>query len=129
LHPRTISNALGVLRAAGGAAMLLPAAYSFLSTDGNVAAFGLPALGALALGAVLFFLTPVPGACVSGRDVLLIVVLGWIEVAASLGSLPFIISGLMGPMDAFFEAIAGFTTTGASTIQTLEGVPPSLPLW
>jgi trk system potassium uptake protein TrkH len=109
--------------------MLLPAAYSFLSTDGNVAAFGLPALGALALGAVLFFLTPVPGACVSGRDVFLIVVLGWIEVAASLGSLPFIISGLMGPMDAFFEVIAGFTTTGASTIQTLEGVPPSLPLW
>ena len=108
--------------------MLLPAAYSFLSTDGNVAAFGLPALGALALGAVLFFLTPVPGACVSGRDVFLIVVLGWIEVA-SLGSLPFILSGLMGPMDAFFEAMAGFTTTGASTIQTLEGVAPSLLLW
>src|SRR3712207_2580932 len=108
--------------------MLLPAAYSFLSADGNVAAFGLPALGALALGAVLFVLTRVPGAYVSGRDVFLIVVLGWIEVA-SLGSLPFILSGLMGPMDAFFEAMAGFTTTGASTIQTLEGVAPSLLLW
>src|SRR3712207_798915 len=35
----------------------------------------------------------------------------------------------MGPMDAFFEAMAGFTTTGASTIQTLEGVAPSLLLW
>jgi len=60
--------------------------------------------------------------------VFLIVVLGWIEVA-SLGSLPFILSGLMGPMDAFFEAMAGFTTTGASTIQTLEEVAPSLLLW
>jgi len=108
--------------------MLLPAAYSFLSADGNVAAFGLPALGALALGAVLCVLTRVPGAYVSGRDVFLIVVLGWIEVA-SLGSLPFILSGLMGPMDAFFEAMAGFTTTGASTIQTLEEVAPSLLLW
>ena len=128
MHPRIISNALGALLAAVGAAMLLPAAYSFLSADGNVVAFGLPALGALALGAILFFLTRAPDAYVS-RDVFLIVVLDWIEVAASLGSLPFIISGLMGPMDAFFEAIAGFTTTGASTIQTLEGVPPSLPLW
>src|SRR3712207_7961040 len=35
----------------------------------------------------------------------------------------------MGPMDAFFEAMAGFTTTGASTIQTLEEVAPSLLLW
>jgi trk system potassium uptake protein TrkH len=128
LHPRIISNALGALLAAGGAAMLLPAAYSFLSADGNVAAFGLPAFGALALGAILFFLTRVPGAYVSGRDVFLIVVLGWIEIA-SLGSLPFILSGLMGPMDAFFEAMAGFTTTGASTIQALEEVAPSLLLW
>ena len=54
-----------------------------------------------------------------------IVVLGWI-VVASVGSLPFILSGLMGPVDAFFEAMAGFTTTGASTIQTLEQVAPSL---
>ena len=120
MHPRIISNALGALLAAVGAAMLLPAAYSFLSADGNVVAFGLPALGALALGAILFFLTRAPDAYVSGRDVFLIVVLGWIGVA-SLGSLPFILSGLMGPMDAFFEAMAGFTTTGASTIQTLEG--------
>src|SRR5918999_1788113 len=128
LHPRVISNALGALLAAGGATMLLPVAYSFLSADENVAAFGLPAFGALALGAGLFFLTRVPGAYVSGRDVFLIVVLGWIEVA-SLGSLPFILSGLMGPMDAFFEAMAGFTTTGASTIRTLEEVPQSLLLW
>ena len=128
MHPRIISNALGALLAAVGAAMLLPAAYSFLSADGNVVAFGLPALGALALGAILFFLTRAPDAYVSGRDVFLIVVLGWIGVA-SLGSLPFILSGLMGPMDAFFEAMAGFTTTGASTIQTLEEVAPSLLLW
>ena len=96
MHPRIISNALGALLAAGGAAMLLPAAYSFLSADGNVAAFGLPALGALALGAALFVLTRAPGAYVSGRDVFLIVVLGWI-VVTSVGSLPLILSGLIGP--------------------------------
>jgi trk system potassium uptake protein TrkH len=128
LHPRVVSNALGALLAAGGAAMLLPAVYSLLAADGNVAAFGLPALGALILGSVLFVLTRVPRAYVSGRDVFLIVVLGWIGVA-SVGSMPFVLSGLMGPVDAFFEAMAGFTTTGASTVQTPEEVAPSLLLW
>ncbi|MDQ3942537.1 MAG: TrkH family potassium uptake protein [Actinomycetota bacterium] len=69
-----------------------------------------------------------PFTYVSGRDVYLIVVLGWFGVA-SVGSLPFILSGLMGPVDAFFEAMAGFTTTGASTVQTPEEVAPSLLLW
>ncbi len=108
--------------------MLLPAAYSFLSADGHIATFGLPALGALVLGAALFFPTRDPGAYVSGRDVFLIVVLGWIGVA-SLGSLPFILSGLMSPIDAFFESMAGFTTTGASTVRTPEEVASSLLLW
>lgn len=128
MHLRVVSNVLGALLAAGGAAMLLPAAYSLLSADGNTGVFAFPAFGAVILGTVLFFLTRVSGAYVSGRDVFLIVVLGWIEVA-SLGSLPFIFSGLLAPMDAFFEAMAGFTTTGASTIRTLEEVAPSLLLW
>ena len=84
MHPRIISNALGALLAAGGAAMLLPAAYSFLSADGNVGAFGLPAFVALVLGTSLFLLSRSPDTYVSGRDVFLIVVLGWIGVA-SLG--------------------------------------------
>lgn len=128
MHPRIIGNALGALLAAGGAAMLLPAAYSFVAADGNVAAFGLSGLGAMVLGTVLFFFTRGLGAYVSGRDVFLIVVLGWIGVS-SLGSVPFILSGLLGPVDAFFEAMAGFTTTGASTIRGLEEVAPSLLLW
>ena len=82
--------------AAGGAAMLLPVAFSFVSTDGNVAAFGLPALGVLALGAGLCFFTLVRGTYVSGRDVFLIVVLGWV-VVTSVGSLPLTLSGLIGP--------------------------------
>jgi len=43
--------------------------------------------------------------------------------------LPCILSGLMEPRDAFLEAMAGFTTTGASAIETLEGAAPSLLLW
>ncbi len=108
--------------------MLLPAAYSLLAGDGNALAFALPGFGTLALGAILFFLTRASGVYVSGRDVFLIVVLGWVGVAA-VGSLPFVLSGLLGPVDAFFDSMAGFTTTGASTVQAPEEVAPSLLLW
>ena len=108
--------------------MLLPAAYSLLAGDGNALAFALPGFGTFALGGILFFLTRVSGAYVSGRDVFLIVVLGWMGVAA-VGSLPFVLSGLLGPVDAFFDSMAGFTTTGASTVKAPEEVAPSLLLW
>lgn len=108
--------------------MLVPALYALLASDGNALVFALPAAGAIILGAGTFFITRDPAAYVSGRDVFLIVVLGWLGVAGA-GSLPFALSGLMGPMDAFFEAMAGFTTTGASTVRVPEEVAPSLLLW
>lgn len=128
MHPRVIANALGIVVALGGASMLVPALYALLAADGNVLAFGLPAAVAVALGTGTFFLTRDPAAYISGRDVFLIVVLGWLGVAGA-GSVPFVLSGLMGPMDAFFEAMAGFTTTGASTVRVPEEVAPSLLLW
>ena len=128
MHPRVIANAVGAVIAAGGIAMLLPAAFSLLVADGNALAFILPAFGAFALGAVVFFLTRIPDPRILRQDVFLIVVLGWLGVATA-GALPFVFSGLMGPVDAFFESMAGFTTTGASTIGTPEEVAPSLLLW
>jgi trk system potassium uptake protein TrkH len=128
LHPRIIANAVGAVIAAGGIAMLLPAAFSLLVADGNALAFILPAFGAMTLGTVVFFLTRSPDQRILRQDVFLIVVLGWLGVA-TVGALPFVYSGLMGPVDAFFESMAGFTTTGASTIRVLEEVAPSLLLW
>jgi trk system potassium uptake protein TrkH len=128
LHPKVIANALGAVIAAGGAAMLIPAAFSLLARDGNTLAFGFPALAAMTLGAVLFFLTRNPEPYTFRQDVFLIVVVGWLGVATA-GALPFVVSGLMGPVDAFFESMAGFTTTGASTIGVPEEVAPSLLLW
>ena len=128
MHPRVIANALGAVYAAGGAAMLVPTLYALLIRDGNTLAFAVPALATLAAGAIVFFLTRSQTPYVSGRDVYMIVTLGWVGVAAA-GSVPFVLSGLMGPADAFFESMAGFTTTGASTIGAPEEVAPSILLW
>ncbi len=128
MHPRAVANALGAIVAAAGATMLVPALYALLAGDGHAADFALPAFVSLIVGAVAFVLTRNPNARIFGRDVFLIVVLGWISVAA-VGSTPFLLSGLMGPADAFFESMGGYTTTGASTVETPEDVARSLLLW
>jgi trk system potassium uptake protein TrkH len=128
LHPKVIANALGAVITAAGTAMLIPAGFSFLADDGHVLVFGLPAVAAIALGASLFSLTRSPEPRILRQDVFLIVVLGWLGVA-TVGALPFVLSGIMGPVDAFFNSMAGFTTTGASTIRVPEEVAPSLLLW
>ncbi len=46
-HPRVVTNALAILLATGGVAMLTPAAYSFVVNDGVAAALGLPAIAAI----------------------------------------------------------------------------------
>ena len=50
LYPRVIVNALAVLSAAAGAAMLLPAAYALLQAPDDAWVFWLPGTAALALG-------------------------------------------------------------------------------
>jgi trk system potassium uptake protein len=128
LRPKVIANALGAVITAGGTAMLIPAGFSLLTDDGHVLVFGLPAVAAIALGASLFSLTRSREPRILRQDVFLIVVLGWLGVA-TVGALPFVLSGIMGPVDAFFNSMAGFTTTGASTIRVPEEVAPSLLLW
>ena len=68
---------------------------------------------------------------IGAREGFLVVSLTWL-VAATLGALPYLLSGdaqLDRPIDAYFEAMSGFTTTGASVITDLDAVPRSLLLW
>ena len=62
------------------------------------------------------------------RDGFLVVGLAWI-LASLVGALPFIFAGVLGPVDAFFESVAGFTTTGSTVMSGLESMPRALLLW
>jgi len=121
-------NALAALVAAVGAVMLVPAAYSLLTAPEDAWIFWLPGSAALILGAGLFFLTRArQSGYVSRQSIFFMVVVCWLGVGL-LGALPFLLSGLMGPVEAFFNSMAGFTTTGAATV-TPEGLSPALLLW
>jgi trk system potassium uptake protein TrkH len=56
-----------------------------------------------------------------------IVGLGWL-VAASFGALPFLFSDI-SPVDALFESMSGFTTTGATIMTDIESHSKALLFW
>ncbi|MFW6366909.1 MAG: TrkH family potassium uptake protein [Spirochaetota bacterium] len=65
----------------------------------------------------------------STRDGFLFVTLSWI-CASIFGCLPFMLSGsIPHPVDAFFETMSGFTTTGASILTDVESLPRSILFW
>jgi trk system potassium uptake protein len=68
---------------------------------------------------------------IGAREGFLVVSLTWL-LAAGLGALPFLFSGedqLARPLDAYFEAMSGFTTTGATVVTDVEALSHSVVFW
>lgn len=115
-----------------GLAMLVPLTLSLFYGDGSWESFLLPAVAMVAVGAGGVRATGVPGrkmGYVSNRDVYLSVTLAW-TLAALLGGVPFLIEGTFGSaLDSTFEAMSGFTTTGATLLSDIEAETPSILFW
>lgn len=63
------------------------------------------------------------------REAFLIVTLSWI-VVAFFGAIPYILTGTFQSItDAYFESMAGFTTTGSSALKDIEAVPKGVLFW
>ncbi len=119
---------LGALLMCLAATLLLPVPFSLYFSDGATPALLLSALLTLIAGAGLFF------TCRSERDLSLregfaVVTFGWL-LFSLFGALPFLFSGAIpGFIDAIFETMSGFTTTGATILTSIEGLPQSILLW
>jgi trk system potassium uptake protein len=91
-------------------------------------ALGYSAAGTLAVAAALWVLTRNDQE-LTRRDGLGVVAFGWL-FAGLAGAVPYVLSGVIAsPVGALFETISGMTTTGASVIPVLEGVPKGILLW
>ena len=63
------------------------------------------------------------------KDGFVTVAAGWILLSI-FGAIPFLISGaITNPIDAFFETVSGFTTTGATIILDVESLPHGILFW
>ncbi len=80
-------------------------------------------------GFLLFFFTRKNSTEFHLKDGYIVVSLAWILMGLA-GSLPFYLSGSMPSLiDAIFESVSGFTTTGSSILTDIEAQPKSILFW
>lgn len=130
VDPRPIAWILGGFLGALAATMALPATYALVTGQPGLVALAAAALWTAAAGALLMLaghrrqrrdLRP--------REALLLVVAIWLGVCL-FGALPFLYSQhYAGFTDAVFESTSGFTTTGATVLVDVDGLPRPLHLW
>lgn len=66
---------------------------------------------------------------IKSKEGLAIVSLAWVLVSF-FGSLPFVLSGSIPSLiDAFFETVSGFTTTGSTVVNNIESFPKGILFW
>lgn len=91
-------------------------------------AFLLPAVLLAVLGFAASLRTP-KNTTIFARDGLAIVALVWVLMSA-FGALPFVISGeIPSFIDAFFETVSGFTTTGSTILTDVEALSHGTLFW
>ncbi len=110
---RVFLKVFGTLLKLLGALMLIPAGVSLVYGEiEGVIAFVIPALFTLVIGLVMELLGDEQ--VLSNKEGFALVAFGWLGAAAT-GALPYIFLGL-SPIDALFESMSGFTTTGATIL-------------
>ena len=112
-----------------GIAMLLPLAVSWFYHDGDFVAFIIGIICCLIAGFIMLLFCGKSKGELRHREGFLFVTMAW-TMAGLFGAIPFRISGYFPSyLDAFFETISGFTTTGASVLIDIEALPHGLLLW
>ncbi len=82
----------------------------------------------LALGGILIYRKP-ENTVLYSREGFVIVSLSWITLSI-FGAIPLYLSGTIPTfIDALFETVSGFTTTGATILSTVEALPRSVLIW
>ena len=110
------------------AALLALPAVTALTYGESLRPFLLTALLLVAVGLVMGRKKPARTALYA-RDGFAVVALAWLLMSA-FGALPFVLSGdIPFYVDAFFETVSGFTTTGASILTEIEPLHRGILFW
>ena len=130
MNYRKLGKILGKIMILEAVLMLAPLAVAFLYEEGtrNVLAFLIPILALILVGIVLQIQK-------TTRDVLYqkegfaLTAMVWV-VMTLFGAIPFVINGdIPNYIDAWFEIMSGFTTTGASVISDITVLSHSSLFW
>lgn len=128
----SILHFIGYLLEILGLILLFPLipAVSYWGSHGEgwrtIAAFVVPAAASFLAGLVLKSVFKEESLDTTGS--MLMCALGWI-FASAFGALPFVIGIKSGCLNAYFEAMSGFTTTGITVYSGLDDMPRSILFW
>ena len=128
MNVRLILYIIGQIMRVEGLLMLVPFACSLIYAEDSWYALLIPIVLLLAISTLLTLRRPVQHDRMGVRDGLFVVGVSWV-VLSLFGMLPFIFSGtITHPVNAFFETVSGFTTTGATVLGNVVGtLPEDLP--
>lgn len=126
------SLVVGGVVAACGVGMLISAAVGLISDGREIVAVAVPGAAALLVGASTMRIATgraTPQLTIRPTSGFAAVTLAWVA-AAAVGCVPLLAAGtLSSPLDAYFEAMSGFTTTGATLIADIEAQPDGVLMW
>ena len=107
----------------------LPILTAWIANDGTMPLFIRDLLSTFFGGGVLWLLTKDSARELKAKDGFILVLLAWSGMAA-ISALP-LMSYLpaLSFTDAYFEAMSGLTTTGATVLDGLDKLPPAINLW
>lgn len=111
-----------------GAVLLIPAFVAFLYGESDAIQF---LIVSAVLGAIFFIFgrKRPENKVIYAKEGLVIVGLAWI-LWSLFGALPFVLTGsIPSYVDAFFETVSGFTTTGSTILTDIEALPKGVAFW
>ena len=124
-----IFNTVGLMLKVEAALLLLPALAALIYGESCLWSILIAAAISLAAGFALTILCKPKSQVIYAREGFITVALAWVAVSA-VGALPFYISReIPSYIDAFFETVSGFTTTGASILANVEVMSRGLLFW
>ncbi|WP_373740772.1 TrkH family potassium uptake protein [Neisseria sp.] len=109
--------------------LLVPTLMSYLFLDGAFHAFAGTVLVTLSGSAVLWLLTLRHNRELRPRDGFTLVFMLWLLFALVAAMPAYLYIPPLSFTDAFFESMSGLTTTGATTIDSLDTLAPSINFW
>lgn len=128
-NTKVVGLVVGALLVALSVLMLVPILAELVANSGDWQAFLGSAVITGFVGGALMLANQTEDRDLGHRATFLVTVLSWLSVGA-FSALPFALSRVgMSYPDAFFEAMSGFTTTGATVMTGLDMTPPGILLW
>ncbi|MBQ1211169.1 MAG: TrkH family potassium uptake protein [Clostridia bacterium] len=130
MNHKIIANVVGKIVLVEALLMALPALVSIFYGETDILwSFLVTITAALAIGSLLTWLPQPKDTLIYAKEGFVIVSLAWIGLSL-IGALPFWLTGeIPSFVDAFFETVSGFTTTGASILTDVEGMSRGLLFW